>query len=154
MAVHAVPQAGVWRRRAGVGVLSLWLLVSVARLSVLLDSPGEPIGAGVEPFLPFARETLPLDARYLFVDPTQYGGDPGLGPRLRYELLPRYFENVDALASLEEVRAVMERANLQYVVVPARQHFPRGHWLRSDQPGFERIRLDSEREILRVRSDR
>lgn len=151
MAVQAIPRAGVWRRRAGLGVLLLWIVVSLARLSLLLESPGEPIGEGVEPFLPFAREVLPPDARYLFVDPTHYGGDPGLGPRLRYELLPRYLESVDALASLDEVRAVMERANLQYVVVPARQHFPRGHWLRSDQPEFERIRLDSEREILRLR---
>jgi len=141
----------MWRRRAALGVLGAWGLVSVARLSRLIE-PAEPPpgGADLAPVLDFLRATIPADAGFLFVEPGGFGTDQGTGQRLRYELYPRGYD--DVRPSLEEaaVRQLMRDEDLGFVAVPDASQYPPASWLRQPRDWLERIELDANRYVLAV----
>src|SRR2546423_10415517 len=79
------------RQQIALVLVAVWALVSLARLTRLVESPEPPPGQSLVPLLPFLRETIPPDAGYLLVLPTAFGADTGDGPRIRYELYPRTY---------------------------------------------------------------
>ena len=143
---------GVWRRRAVLGVLGVWGLVSVARLSRLVEPPEPPPG-GAElsaPFLDFLKATLPRDAGYLFVLPGAFGTDTGTGPRLRYELYPRAYDDVRVSQAEPTVRQLMQSIGLRFVVVPDASQYETSLWLREPRDWLRRIDFDANRYVLAV----
>jgi hypothetical protein len=158
------PERGGLRRRAALGVLGLWALVSLARLTRLVEPPEPPPGQElVEPrlgaagssqgqatLLNFFKSHIPSDAGYLFVLPGEFGSDSGTGPRLRYELYPRIYDDVRASVDEPTIRQLMQRQGLRYIVVPeARQYSPES-WLRQPRSWLRRIDFDAERYLLEV----
>ena len=140
-----------WRRRAALGVLGAWGLLSVARLSRLIEPPEEvPPGREVVPALEFFRSTIPRDAGYLFVEPGAFGADSGAGQRLRYELYPRTYDDVRASADEASVRQLMRDEGLGYVVVADASQYAEGSWLRAPRDWLWRIELDADRYVLQV----
>lgn len=132
------------------GALLIWALLAVARLSVVLEPPAALPGRVAEPFFAFARAIIPEDAAYLYVQ-TDFAPERGISPRLRYELFPRRYVDVDMHVSLEEVRAILAREAIRYVVFPAPELFGPDHWVSTYlQPRGQRIPLDEERYILLV----
>jgi hypothetical protein len=139
-----------WRRRAAFGVVGVWGLVSLARLSQLV-APGEPPpGAELGPVLDFFRSNIPAHAGYLFVEPGPFGTDTGVGQRLRYELYPRTYDDIRAAAAEADVRQLMSAEGLQFVVVPDATQYPAGSWLRQNPAWLRRIPLDANRYVLAV----
>jgi len=139
-----------WRRRAALGVLGAWGLLSVARLSRLIEPPEAPPGREVVPALEFFRATIPRDAGYLFVEPGAFGADTGAGQRLRYELYPRTYDDVRASADEASVRQLMRDQGLGYVVVADASQYAEGSWLRAPRDWLRRIELDADRYVLQV----
>jgi hypothetical protein len=141
----------MWRRRLGLGVLALWLVISVARLTRLAEPPEPPPGPEATPaVLDFFRATIPRGAGYLFVLPGEFGSDTGLGPRLRYELYPRQYDDVRASQDEGFVHELMAREGLRYIVVPDASAYPSDHWLRSARSWLRRVDLDANRYVLEV----
>ena len=141
----------MWPRRLALGVLALWLVVGVARLSRIVESPEAPPGPeATRAVLELFRSTIPSSAGYLFVLPGEFGSDTGLGPRLRYELYPRPYDDVRASQDEASVRELMQREGLRYVVVPDASQYPSGHWLRAPRPRLRRIELDANSYVLEV----
>src|SRR5260370_30394670 len=91
-------------RRAVLGVRGGWGLVSLARLSRLVEQPEPPPGQELGPMLDFVRATIPADAGYLFVLPGEFGTDTGTAPRLRYALYPRAYDDVRASQDEASIR--------------------------------------------------
>jgi hypothetical protein len=141
----------VWRRRAALGVFGLWAVLSLARLSRLVE-PGEPPPGQdlVSPLLEFFRARIPADAGYLFVQPGEFGTDSGAGPRLRYELYPRRYDDVRASAAEGIVRDLMRREGLLFVVVPDASAYAPDSWLRQPREWLRRVELDANRYVLEV----
>jgi hypothetical protein len=133
-------------------ILALWLALCVARLSRLVESPELPPGETAAPTFDFFRAQVPLDAVYLYVLPTEFGADTGLGPRLRYELYPRRYDDVRASLDEPSVRAVVARLGVRYVLVPAAAEYPSEHWTRAPRDWLRRIELDRDRYVLEVLS--
>jgi hypothetical protein len=141
--------AAMWRRYLALGVLVVWVAVAAARLSRLVEAPESPPGAELTPaLLSFVRATLPDTAGYLYVLPGEFGADTGTGPRLRYELYPRRYDDVRASADEQSVREVMRREGLRYVVVPDGSAYPAGHWLRTTRDWLRPIALDDRQYVL------
>jgi hypothetical protein len=138
----------LWRRRAALGVLGVWGLVSIARLSRLLEPPESPPGADVTPALDFFRASIPADAGYLFVEPGAFGSDTGAGQRLRYELYPRTYDDVRAGVDEADVRQLMRAEGLGFVVVPDASQYPPESWLRQPRDWLRRIELDGNHYVL------
>ncbi len=141
-----------WRRRALLGVVGLWGLVSVARLSRLVEPPESAPGPEVEPMLRFLRLTIPPDAGFLYVLPGVFGGgqDTGAAPRLRYELYPRTYDDVRASEDESHVQQLMQSRGLGYVVVPDATQYPPDSWLRQPRPWLRRIDFSPTQYVLMV----
>src|SRR5947209_6415626 len=108
----------MWRRRAALGVIGAWGLVSLARLTWLIERPETPPGAELAPMLDFLRAQIPPADGYLFVLPGEFGTDTGVGQRLRYELYPRPYDDVRASQDESSIRALMHAEGLTFIVVP------------------------------------
>lgn len=121
------------------GVLGLGGLVSLARLPRLVEVPETPPGPEVGPMLDFLRRTIPSEAGYLFVLPGAFGTDTGTGPRLRYELFPRRYDDVRATRDEASVRQLMAETRLRFVVVPDALQYAETSWLRQPRPWLRRI---------------
>jgi len=119
-----------WRRRATLGVLGMWGLISLGRLSRLVEPAESPPGAELAPALDFFRASIPASAGYLFVEPGEFGSDTGVGQRLRYELYPRAYDDVRAGVDEAEVRQLMHAEGLSFVVVPDASQYAPDSWLR------------------------
>ena len=140
----------MWRRRAALGVLGLWGVVSLARLSRLVEPAEAPPGQALGPALEWLKATIPRDAGYLFVEPGEFGSDTGVGQRLRYELYPRTYDDVRASADEASVRQLMRDEGLGYVVVADASQYAEGSWLRAPRDWLRRIELDADRYVLQV----
>ena len=140
----------VWRRRTAFGVVGVWALVSLARLTRLVEPPEQPPGQELLPTLQFFRATIPATAGYLFVEPGEFGTDTGLGQRLRYELYPRAYDKVRPSVDLVSVRELMRREALRYIVVPDASLYPPSFWVNQPQDWLRRVELDSNRYVLAV----
>jgi hypothetical protein len=142
----------MWRQRLGLLVLAAWLVVCVARLSVLAAPPETPPGQAAQPTFDFLRASVPSTAGYLYVLPGEFGQDTGLGPRLRYELYPRVYDDVRASQDEQFVRDLMRRENLRYVVVPDAAEYPADHWTRAPRTWLSRTSLDANSYVLEAAS--
>jgi hypothetical protein len=140
------------RNRIGLGVLALWAAVSLARLTRLFEAPEAPPGQEVAPLLALLRTEIPPDAGYLFVLPGEFGADSGLGPRLRYELYPRTYDDVRASLDEGTVRALMRGEQLRYIVVADASQYPAGHWLRGAPAWLRRVDFGADQYVLEVMS--
>jgi hypothetical protein len=138
------------RRRALLGVLGAWGLVSVARLSRLVEPPERPPGQELLPLLDFLRTTIPADAGYLFVLPGEFGSDTGTAPRLRYELYPRAYDDVRASQDESSIRQLMRSGGLRFIVVVDANQYPPTSWLRQPREWLRRIDFDATRYVLEV----
>jgi len=138
----------MWRQRLGLLVLAAWLVVCVARLSVLVAPPEAPPGQSAESTFDFFKAEIPTTAGYLFVLPGEFGEDTGLGPRLRYELYPRVYDDVRASQDEQFVRDLMRRENLHYVVVPDAAEYPADHWTRVPRDWLTRSSRDANSYVL------
>jgi hypothetical protein len=140
----------LWRRRAALGVFGMWGLVSLARLSRLIDPSDPPPGAELTAALDFFRTSIPATAGYLYVEPGPFGTDTGAGQRLRYELYPRAYDDVRTAVDEAAVRELMRGEGLSFVVVPDARQYPDGSWLRQPRDWLRRIELDANRYVLAV----
>lgn len=140
----------LWRRRAALGVFGVWGLVSMARLSRLIEPADPPPGANLATALDFFRASIPADAGYLFVEPGPFGTDTGDGQRLRYELYPRTYDDVRASVAEADVRQLMRNGGLRFVVVPDASQYPPTSWLREPREWLRRVELDANRYVLAV----
>ncbi|HEV7666671.1 MAG TPA: hypothetical protein VGQ62_24260 [Chloroflexota bacterium] len=132
----------MWRRRAALGVLGVAVVVSVARVTLLVG-PGEvPPGREIEPLLGQLRAAIPPDAGYLLVLPGEFGTDTGVAPRLRYELFPRRYDDVRASVDEGTIRQLMSREGLRFVVVPDAAQYDATSWLRQPRDWLRRAPLD------------
>jgi hypothetical protein len=140
----------VWRRRAALGVLGIWGLISLARATRLIEPPEPPPGADLASAFDFFRATIPPDAGYLFVEPGPFGTDTGAGQRLRYELYPRAYDDVRTAVDETDVQQLMRSQGLGYVVVPDASQYAPTSWLRQPPDWLRRIELDANRYVLAV----
>jgi hypothetical protein len=140
----------MWRRRAVLGVIGLWVLVSVARLSLLVAPAERPPGGDLGPLLDFLRAQIPLNEGFLFVAPTEFGADTGVGQRLRYELYPRPYNDVRASQDEASIRQLMQAEGLAFIVVPDASQYPPSSWLRQPRDWLKRIDFDPNRYVLQV----
>jgi hypothetical protein len=140
----------MWRRRILVGVLVLWLVVSLARLTRLVEPAEVPPGQDAAVAFDHFRSQIPSDGRYLFVLPGEFGADTGMGPRLRYELYPRVYDDVRASQDPRLVRDFMQQRGFRYIVVPDASAYPSGHWLRMPPDWLRRVDFDANRYVLEV----
>jgi hypothetical protein len=132
-------------------VLVGWLLVSLVQLTRLVAPPAPPPGQELAAtFLPFAERTIPLEAGFLYVQPGEFGTDTGDGPRLRYELYPRRYDDIRATADEADVHDLLRSEKLGYIVVPDASVYPPDHWLRQGRDWLRRVDLDSQRYVLVV----
>src|SRR5215467_13060293 len=138
----------MWRRRAVLGVLGLWAVVGVARLSRLVEPAEAPPGQDLAPALEFLKVTIPREAGYLFVEPGKFGTDTGVGQRLRYELYPRTYDDVRASLDEADVHQLMRSEGLVFVVVPDASQYAPESWLRQRRDWLRRIELDADRYVL------
>jgi len=140
----------MWRRRAAFGVIGAWGLVSLARLSRVVGPAEAAPGAELAPMLDFLRARIAPTDGYLFVAPGEFGTDSGVGPRLRYELYPRPYDDVRASQDEASIRQLMRSEALRFIVVPdARQYDPTS-WLRQPRDWLQRIDFDADRYLLEV----
>jgi hypothetical protein len=138
------------RDRLVLGVLALWLALSLVRLGRLAEPAETPPGQEAVSMLEFVRAQIPATAGYLFVLPGEFGSDTGLGPRLRYELYPRIYDDVRASLDEASVRDLMRRSSLRYVLVVDAEQYPPTHWTRTPRDWLRRIDLDATRYVLEV----
>lgn len=139
-----------WRRRAALGVVGVWGLVSLARLGRLVAPAEPPPGAELGAVLDFFRSNMPATAGYLIVEPGPFGTDTGVGQRLRYELYPRTYDDIRAAVPEGEARRLMSAEGLQFVVVPDATQYAAESWLRQNPNWLRRIPLDANRYLLAV----
>ncbi len=140
----------MWRRRAALGVLSAWGLVSLARLTRIIEPADTPPGAELAPLLDFLRAQIPPTDGYLFILPGEFGTDTGVGQRLRYELYPRAYDDVRASQDESSIRQLMQGERLRFIVVPDANQYPPTYWLRQPHDWLKRIDFDSARYLLEV----
>jgi hypothetical protein len=140
----------MWRRRTAFGVIGVWGLVSLARLTRLVEPAETPPGAELGPLLDFVRAHIAPSDGYLFVLPGEFGTDTGVEKRLRYELYPRPYDDVRAAQDEASIRQLMRSEGLRFVVVAdARQYEPTS-WLRQPRDWLKRIDFDAQRYLLEV----
>jgi len=140
----------MWRRRFALGAVAAWAGVSLARLTRLVEPSTPPPGEEGAPVFGFFKAQVPADAGYLFVLPGEFGADTDLGPRLRYELYPRVYDDVRASQDEAFVRTLMSSERLRFIVVPDATQYSPGHWLRSTPAWLRRIDFDANRYVLEV----
>jgi hypothetical protein len=140
----------MWRRRTALGVIGVWGLVSLARLTRLVEPAETPPGAELGPLLDFVRAHIAPSDGYLFVLPGEFGTDTGVEKRLRYELYPRPYDDVRASQDEASIRQLMRSERLRFIVVAdARQYEPTS-WLRQPRDWLKRIEFDAQRYVLEV----
>jgi len=142
----------MWRRRAAIGVISAWGLVSLARLTRLVEPAETPPGAELGPVLNFVRAQIPPSEGYLFVLPGAFGSgsDTGVEKRLRYELYPRPYDDARVSQDEASIRQLMASEGLRFIVVAdARQYDPTS-WLRQPRDWLRRIDFDAQSYLLEV----
>ncbi len=142
--------AAGWQRIAAGLVLLLWIVVSVARLTKLIEAPEVPVGEDVRRFVTFAQAVIPEDAAYLYVEPRAYGTETGIGPRLRYELFPRRYDDISGPTSEQAVRDLARQDGARYILVPDASSLPADHFLLGSAPWFHRVQLDANRYVVLV----
>jgi len=135
----------MWRQRIGLIVVAAWLVVCLARLTRLTEPAEVPPGQEAAPTFTFFQQQIPATAGYLFVLPREFGQDTGLGPRLRYELYPRAYDDIRASQDEQAVRDLMRRENLRYIVVTDANLYPTSHWLRQPRDWLKRTDFDANR---------
>jgi hypothetical protein len=143
---------GLTRREAMYGVIGAWGLLSLARLSRIIE-PAEPRpGQEVEPMLQWLRTTIPSGAGYLYVLPGAFGTgqDTGAAPRLRYELYPRPYDDVRASEDESQVQRLILAQGLRYVVVPDARQYAAESWLRQPRTWLRRINFAPDQYVLQV----
>jgi hypothetical protein len=140
----------MWRRRAALGVFGVWGVVSVARLTRLIEPPEAPPGQELVPLLDFLRATIPREAGYLYVLPGEFGTDSGTGPRLRYELYPRRYDDIRVSQDESTIRQLMQTTDLRYIVVPDASQYGPSNWLRQPRDWLRHIDFDANRYVLEV----
>ncbi len=143
----------MWRRRAALGLFGVWGLwgaVSAARLTRLIEPPEPPPGQELVPLLDFLRANIPNESGYLYVLPGQFGTDTGTGPRLRYELYPRRYDDIRASVDESTIRDLMQSSGLRFVVVPDAEQYVATSWLRQPRDWLRRIDFDANRYLLEV----
>jgi hypothetical protein len=138
------------RRRLAIGLLGGWALLSLARLSRLVEPAPAPPGQDIAATFDFYRAHIPSDAGYLFVLPGAFGQDTGTGPRLRYELYPRRYDDIRAAQDAQSVRQLMQQEQLRYIVVPDASAYLPDHWLRQPQDWLERTDFAPNQYLLAV----
>ena len=134
------------------GVIGAWGLVSLARLTRLVEPAETPPGAELGPVLDFVRAQIPPSEGYLFVLPGEFGSgsDAGVEKRLRYELYPRPYDDVRASQDEASIRQLMASEGLRFIVVAdARQYEPTS-WLRQPRDWLRRIDFDAQSYLLEV----
>ncbi len=139
---------GAVRRGLILATLVAWAVVGSARLSQLVAPPRAPVGSEADAILPFAREVIPQDAAYLYLEPNAFGSETGIGPRLRYELYPRRYDDLSGPTDEATVRALARQDGAAYVVVPDASLYPPDSFLRQSRPWFRRVSLDATRYVL------
>lgn len=142
-----------------VGLAGAWALVALARLGRVVEpAEARPGGDDLQPLLPFLRQTIPVDAGYLYVLPGQFGTDDGTAPRLRYELYPRHYDDTRTTSQspaddeAETVRQLMRSEGLQFIVVPDASRYVVSSWLRQPPVWLRRLDFpeDPNRYVLEV----
>ena len=133
-------------------VVGVWVIVGSARLTRLVDAPSTPPGQEIAGTFDFFRAQIPAESGYLYVLPGQFGEDSGDGPRLRYELYPRLYDDIRASEDEASIRALMARERLEYVVVPDARQYADDVWLREPRDWFQRVELDADTYVLAVAS--
>ena len=98
-------------------MIGAWAVVSLARLTRLVEPAEPPPGSELGPLLDFLRAEIPLADGYLFVLPGEFGTDTGVGKRLRYELYPRPYDDVRASQDEASIRQLMANEGLRFIVV-------------------------------------
>ncbi|MGI9147429.1 MAG: hypothetical protein ACR2IK_12880 [Chloroflexota bacterium] len=139
----------MWRRGA-LGVLGVWGIVSAARLTRLFEPPEAPPGQELVPLLDFLKTSMSKESGYLYVLPGQFGADTGTGPRLRYELYPRRYDDIRASVDESTVRDLMHSTNLGFIVVADASQYATTSWLRQPTDWLRRIDFDANRYLLEV----
>jgi len=139
-----------WRRRAALGVIGAWAVVSLARLTRLVEPAEPPPGSELGPLLDFLRAEIPLADGYLFVLPGEFGTDTGVEKRLRYELYPRPYDDVRASQDEASIRQLMANEGLRFIVVADASQYPPTLWLRQPRDWLRRIDFDAQRYLLQV----
>jgi hypothetical protein len=140
----------MWRRRAALGVFGCWGLVSVARLTRLIEPAETPPGQELVPLLDFLRKAIPKESGYLYVLPGEFGSDAGTAPRLRYELYPRRYDDVRASEDESSIRQLINATDLRFIVVPDASQYTPTSWLRQPRNWLRRIEFDANRYLLEV----
>jgi hypothetical protein len=142
----------MWRRRAALGVIGAWGLVSLARLTRLSAPAETPPGSELAPMLDFLRAHIPPADGYLFVLPGELGTDTGVEKRLRYELYPRPYDDVRASQDEASIRQLIGSEGLRFIVVADAGQYAPTSWLRQPRDWFKRIDFDTDRYLLEVLS--
>jgi hypothetical protein len=140
----------MWRRRAAFGVIGAWGLVSLARLTRLVEPAETPPGAELGPMLDFLKAQIAPSDGYLFVLPGEFGTDSGVEKRLRYELYPRPYDDVRASQDEASIRQLMRSEGLRFIVVADARQYEPTFWLRQPRDWLRRIELDAQRYLLEV----
>jgi len=138
------------RRRLALGLLGGWALLSLARLSRLVEPAAIPPGQDIAATFDFYRAHIPSDAGYLFVLPGAFGQDTGSGPRLRYELYPRRYDDIRAAQDAQSARRLMQQEQLRFIVVPDGTAYVPDHWLRQPQDWLRRTDFAPNQYLLAV----
>jgi hypothetical protein len=140
----------MWRRRAAFGVIGVWGLVSLARLTRLIEPAETPPGAELAPLLDFLRAQIPPSTGYLIVLPGAFGTDTGVAQRLRYELYPRPYDKARAAQDETSIRQLMRSEGLRFIVVVDARQYAETYWLRQPRDWMKRIDFDADRYLLEV----
>jgi hypothetical protein len=141
---------GVIWRRGVVGLVGVWGLVGLARATRLIEPAETPPGQELIPILDFLRQNIPNEAGYLYVLPGEFGTDTGTGPRLRYELYPRRYDDIRASVDEARVRELIQSTNVRFVVVPDASQYLETSWLRQPRDWLRQISFDPNRYLLEV----
>ncbi len=141
-----------WQRRAAVAVIAVWAGVSLARVTLLVESPRLLTGEEVEPIAAFAQSVIPSDEKFLWVDTIEFGPERGTAPRLAYELYPRREFDIGGLKTEQEVKDTMREHGIRFVVVTYAPYYG-GHWITKNPSGFKRFELDPDRYVLELVSE-
>ena len=125
----------MWRPRLGVLLVAVWLVVCVARLSLLVEPRRDAARPGGAARIRVLPDQIPRDAGYLFVLPGEFGQDTGARSAPALRAYPRVYDDVRASQDEQFVRDLMRREHLRYVVVADANQYPADHWTRAEATG-------------------
>ena len=122
----------------------------MARLTRLIEPPEARPGQELVQILDFFKANMPNDAGYLYVLPGELGADTGTGPRLRYELYPRRYDDIRASVDEASIRELIQTTSVRFIVVPDASQYLATFWLRQPRDWLRRIDFDANRYLLEV----